>query len=140
MDKTFKCKGSSKFPWYCICLSEVNQNFSTIASPLTECLRKKGLYWGRDQQDNFETLKQRSTSTPIQHYLILINFLLLKLMPLGTGISGVLSQENKPIELFSQKLSTSRQKWPIYEQEFNGLVRALKQWEHSLIGRNSYYI
>lgn len=48
-------------------------------------------------------------------------------MPLGTGISGVLSQENKPIELFNEKLSTSRQKWSIYEQEFNALVRALKQ-------------
>ncbi|XP_028549168.1 uncharacterized protein LOC110102806 [Dendrobium catenatum] len=49
------------------------------------------------------------------------------------GIGAVLYQEERPIEYFSEKLSPSRQKWTVYEQELYAVVRALKQWEHYLL-------
>lgn len=53
----------------------------------------------------------------------------------GVGIGVVLSQNGHPIEYFSEKLSDSRQKWSTYDQELYSLIRALKQWEHYLLGK-----
>lgn len=38
------------------------------------------------------------------------------------------------MECFSEKLSDSRKKWSTYEEELCSLVRALKVWEHYLLG------
>ena len=46
-----------------------------------------------------------------------------------------MSQHTHPIEYFSEKLSEVRQKWSTYEQELYSLVRALKVWEHYLLGQ-----
>ena len=46
-----------------------------------------------------------------------------------------MSQHIHPIEYFSEKLSEARQKWSIYKQELYSLVRALKVWEHYLLGQ-----
>ncbi|XP_059441928.1 uncharacterized protein LOC132174260 [Corylus avellana] len=49
------------------------------------------------------------------------------------GIGVVLSQEGKPMELFSEKLGEARQKWSTYELELYAVLKALKVWEHYLI-------
>ena len=36
---------------------------------------------------------------------------------------------------FREKLSDAWQKWPTYNKEFYVIVRALKTWEHYLVGR-----
>ncbi|KAL5550235.1 hypothetical protein UlMin_000411 [Ulmus minor] len=50
-----------------------------------------------------------------------------------TGIGVVLSQEGRPLEFFSEKLSEARQKWTTYEQELYAIVRACQHWEHYLV-------
>lgn len=50
-----------------------------------------------------------------------------------TGISAALSQEGRLIAFFNEKLSPTRQKWIVYEQELYAIVRALKQWEGYLL-------
>ncbi|XP_020674167.2 uncharacterized protein LOC110093578 [Dendrobium catenatum] len=52
------------------------------------------------------------------------------------GIGAVLSQSDKPIEYFSEKLSPARQRWTVYEKELYSVVRALKHWEHYLLHRD----
>ena len=49
------------------------------------------------------------------------------------GIRAFLSQEMKPIAFFSEKLSKTRKKCSIYEQELYAIVRTLQQWEPYLI-------
>jgi len=51
------------------------------------------------------------------------------------GIWSVLSQEEWPVEFFSEKLNEARQKWTTYELEFYVVIWGLKHWEHYLIQR-----
>ena len=44
----------------------------------------------------------------------------------GTAIGVVLSQEDKPVAYFSEKLNDARQKYSAYEKEFYAIVESLK--------------
>ena len=51
------------------------------------------------------------------------------------GIGAVLSQDNRLVAFFSEKVCEARSKWSAYELEFFAVVRTLKHWEHYLIQR-----
>ena len=44
----------------------------------------------------------------------------------GTTIGAILSQEDKPISYFIEKLNEERQKYSSYDKEFYEVVQALK--------------
>ena len=50
-------------------------------------------------------------------------------------IGTVLSQDNKLVAFFSEKVGEAQSKWSTYELEFFVVVRTLKHWEHYLIQR-----
>lgn len=109
------------------------RNFSTLVSPITECLKGVNFKWTKEAQSSFEHIKAKMTEAPV---LALPNFD--KLFELGydasgVGIGVVLSQDNRLIAFFSEKLSESRQKYTTYEKEFYAIVRALEHWRHYLI-------
>ena len=51
------------------------------------------------------------------------------------GIGAILSQDNRSIAFFSEKVCETRSKWSAYEPEFFAVVQTLKHWEHYLIQR-----
>ncbi|GJW89313.1 multiprotein-bridging factor 1a [Tanacetum coccineum] len=111
------------------------QNFSTLVSPITECLKGGNFIWTKEAQASFERIKAKMTEAPV---LALPNFekvFELECDASGVGIGVVLSQDNRPIAFFSEKLSNSRQKYTTYEKEFYVIMRALEHWRHYLISK-----
>ncbi|KAF8095408.1 hypothetical protein N665_0333s0001 [Sinapis alba] len=83
------------------------RDFSTIAAPLTEVIKKSvGFTWGEAQEEAFQLLKGKLTT--------------------------VLRQEKRPIAYFSEKLGGATLNYPTYDKELYALVRALQVWQHYL--------
>jgi hypothetical protein len=51
----------------------------------------------------------------------------------GFAIGAVLSQDDRPIAYFSEKLNEAKVKYSTYDKEFYAIIQALKKWRHYLI-------
>lgn len=109
------------------------QNFSTLAAPLTEVIKKNvGFKWGPAQEEAFEILKGKLTHAPL---LVLPDFskaFEIECDASGVGISAVLMQDGKSVAYFSEKLGGAMLNYPTYDQKLYALVRALQMWQHYL--------
>jgi hypothetical protein len=48
----------------------------------------------------------------------------------GIAIGVDLSQENKPVAYFNEKLNETKRKYSTYDKEFYVVIQALKKWRH----------
>jgi hypothetical protein len=51
----------------------------------------------------------------------------------GFVVGAVLSQDNRPISYFSEKLNETKMKYSTYDKEFYAVIQALKKWRHYLV-------
>jgi hypothetical protein len=51
----------------------------------------------------------------------------------GVAICVVLSQDNKPIGYFSEKMNGTKRNYSTYDKEFYAIIQALEKWRHHLI-------
>jgi hypothetical protein len=49
------------------------------------------------------------------------------------AIGVVLSQDEKPITYFTEKLNEAKQKYSSYDKDFYAVIQALKKWRHYLM-------
>ena len=49
----------------------------------------------------------------------------------GFAIGAVLSQEDRSIVYFSEKMNEVKVKYSMYDKEFYVIIQALKKWRHS---------
>jgi hypothetical protein len=109
------------------------KNFSTLATPLTEIVKKYvGFKWGSEQDRAFIEIKARLCGAPL---LALPNFsktFEIECDASRIGIGAVLIQEKRPIAYFSEKLNRATLNYPTYDKELYALVRALDTWQHYL--------
>ena len=47
----------------------------------------------------------------------------------------MLSQDDRPVDYFSEKLNDTRRKYSSYEKEFYAVVQGLKKWRHYLMSK-----
>nr|KYP69622.1 Retrovirus-related Pol polyprotein from transposon 17.6 [Cajanus cajan] len=109
-------------------------NFSTLASPLNELVKKNVEFiWGEKQENAFLTLKHKLTHAPLLTLLDFSKTFELECDASRVGIGAVLLQGGHPIAYFSEKLKGASLNYPTYDKELYALVRALQTWEHYLI-------
>ncbi|GKE55942.1 RNA-directed DNA polymerase [Tanacetum coccineum] len=109
------------------------QNFSSIIAPLTECIKGGRFKWTSEAAKAFDILKAKATEAPV---FALPNFnevFQVECDASRVGIGGVLSQNQRPIAFFSEKMNDARRKYSTYDKEFYAIVRSLDTWRHYLL-------
>lgn len=96
-------------------------------APLTDCILRDGTFtWTLEAAAAFEIIKSKLMTAPI---LALPNFAQvfeLHCDASKTRIGAVLSQRNRPIAFFSEKLGGARACYSTYDVEFYVVVQAIK--------------
>jgi hypothetical protein len=111
------------------------RNFSGISAAMMDTIKKRHKYfhWTEEAEKSFNLLKQKITEQPV---LVLPDFtkvFQVKCDASGFAIGVVLSQEDRPISYFSEKLDEAKVKYSTYDKEFYAIIQALKKWRHYLI-------
>jgi hypothetical protein len=56
----------------------------------------------------------------------------------GFSIGVVLSQDDRPVIYFSEKLNEAKIKYSTYDKEFYAFIQALKKWRHYLVHKEFF--
>ena len=110
-------------------------NFSGISTAMMDTVKKqhKVFHWTTEAEKSFNLLKHKITEQPI---LVLPDFqktFQVKCDASRYAVGGVLSQDDRPVAYYSEKLDDVKLKYSTYDKEFYAVIQALKRWRHYLI-------
>lgn len=111
------------------------RNYASLATPLTDLLKKDSFLWSEDAQVAFDKLKKAMTEAPV---LALPNFeeeFILEMDASGLGMGAVLCQKGHPICYFSKKICPRMLQASTYVLELCAITSAIKKWRTYLLGR-----
>jgi hypothetical protein len=99
-------------------------NFSGISAPMMDTNKKihKSFHWTEEAKKSFKLLKEKITEQPV---LVLPDFsktFQVTCDRSGFAIGAVLSQDNRPIAYFSEKLNEAKMKYSTYDKEFYAII------------------
>ncbi|XP_071683404.1 uncharacterized protein [Lolium perenne] len=112
------------------------ENFSKIAKPMTELLKKeKKFVWTEACEASFQELKKRLVSAPILCLPYLEKEFQVYCDASHQGLGSVLMQEGKVASYASRQLKKHEINYPTHDLELASVVHALKTWRHYLMGK-----
>eukprot|EP00253_Pinus_taeda_P033806 PITA_33806 len=100
------------------------RNFSKIYAPMLDTIKKVNhpFHWTEAAENSFQILKMKITERPVLRLPDFSKLFQVRCDASGTAIGSVLSQEDRPVAYFSEKLNESRQKYSTYDKEFYAIV------------------
>ncbi|CAM8908644.1 unnamed protein product [Rhodiola kirilowii] len=111
------------------------RNYSLIARPLTNLLKREGFLWGPEATQAFIDLKTALSSAPVLALPDFEKVFVVETDASNTGIGAVLMQEHHPICYISRALGPRRQPLSVYEKELLAVVHAVQTWSSYLTHR-----
>jgi hypothetical protein len=110
-------------------------NFSKIAKPVTELLKKENKYvWSDTCDEAFKLLKKLLTTSPVLAQPDNDKLFDVYCDASGTGLGGVLMQEGRVISYSSRQLRRHEEHYPTLDLELAVVVMTLRTWHHYLLG------
>ena len=111
------------------------RNFSKINAPIIDTIKKDNqpFRWTVEAERNFQLLKKKVTEKPVLVFPDFNKPFQVKCDASGEAIGVVLSQDDRPVAYFSEKLNDTKRKYSTYDKEFYAIVQALKKWRHYLM-------
>jgi hypothetical protein len=108
------------------------RNFIAICAPMMDTVKKRHKYFKRTQEaeKSFNLLKENITEQPI---LVLPNFgktFQVRCDASRVAIGAVLSQDNRPVAYFSDKMNDTKGNYSTYDKYFYSVIQALNKWRH----------
>lgn len=108
------------------------KNYSIIASPLTDLLKKEAFDWNAAAEKAFVCLKECVMTAPVLALPDFTKTFFVDTDASGIGIGAVLSQDNHPIAYFSKKIPGKMQKHSAYAREMMAITEAAAKFRHYL--------
>lgn len=119
------------------------EGFSTLACPIND-LTKKGVVfeWGPAQEEAFQTLKRRITSSLVLTQLDPAKPYHLECDASGFATGAILSQQQEdglwhPVSFISALMTEQQQNYNIFDKEMLAIINALEVWQHLLEGKDN---
>src|SRR5688572_8114633 len=110
-------------------------DFSKIAKPMTELLKKEAKFvWNDKCEEAFKILKHLLTTAPVLAQPDPSRPFDVYCDASGTGLGCVLMQDNRVIAYASRALRPHELKYPTHDLELAAVVHAMKIWRYYLIG------
>ncbi|GKA97785.1 putative reverse transcriptase domain-containing protein, partial [Tanacetum coccineum] len=114
------------------------EGFSLISKPLTKLTQKNKKYeWGTEEDEAFQTLKQKLCFAPILALLEGTENFIVYCDALHKAYGVVLMQGKKVIVYASRQLKKNEENYTTYDLELGAVVFALRLWRHYLYGTKS---
>jgi hypothetical protein len=112
-----------------------NLNFSKIAKPITNLLKKGNKYvWSEACDEAFKHLKKLLTTSPVLAQPDTAKTFDVYYDASGTGLGGALMQEGQVISYSSRQLRRHEEHYPTHDLELAVVVMVLRTWCHYLHG------
>jgi hypothetical protein len=120
-------------------------NFSAIARPLTELLKKdKEWEWNEKKQASFDIVKSKLTNAPLLQYPNFNEPFIVTSDASGYAIGAILRQgklnSDKPIAYASRTLNGAELNYSTVEKELLAIVWACKHFRPYLLGRKFHIV
>ncbi|KAA0066469.1 pol protein [Cucumis melo var. makuwa] len=111
------------------------EDFSRIASPLTQLTRKRTPFvWSPACERSFQELKQKLVTAPVLTVPDGSGNFVIYSDASKKGLGCVLMQQGKVVAYASRQLKIHEQNYPTHDLELAAVVFALKIWRHYLYG------